>query len=271
MTNRSGGRGPAAANASRVLGLFVERFPDVFYGAIVGERRVDPGIPVLFTGACSLTSQLAMEAHVKGFRGFVARYWNYASFGELLADATRPSIDKSIRMVVVPEVHRAKPSELKRLCSAPGVWVVASGRASPAIPALFQVEVVAPDPVSSRAAIVAECAREGVEVDGIALESEFETLGEFVAACDGFAGPSLDLEDPAETAHRLVASGAPTSYICRTVFRSAVRACGDDEGARAITKLAADCDAEMARCRRPLVLSKILEIYLRKIAEHAPP
>lgn len=257
-------------SSPKVLTLFVERFPEVFYDAVVGERRVDPGIPVLFTGACDLTAQLAMETHVKRFSGFVARYLKYGSFGDLLVEATRPSIDKSLRMVVVPEVHRVKPSELKRLCSAPGAWVVASGRPGPETPALFQVEVVAPDRVSSRAAILAECAKEGVEVDPRALESDFDTLGEFVAACDGFTGPRVDLKDPAETAHRLVASGAPTSYICRMVFRSAVRGLADGD-ARAITKLAADCDAEMARCRRPLVLSKILELYLRKIAEHSPP
>ena len=251
-----------------VLSFFVDRFPEVFYDKIVGERRVDPGIPVLFTGPCALTAQLAMETHVKRFKGFVARYWKYASFGDLLVEATRSSIDKSVRMVVVPEVHRVSASEIKRLCSAPGVWVVASGRVRPTTPAVFQVELVVADPESSRNAIAAECAEAGIEVDKRAFESHFETLAEFVAACDGFTGPNVDLSNPSETAHRLVASGAPASYICKMVLKRAVVDAGPgEERAREITRLVAQCDAEMARCRRPLVLSKILEFYIRGIAE----
>lgn len=244
-----------------ILDRFIEAFADVFYDRLVGERIVDIGVPVVFTGPCGLTSQLAMETHVSRFRGFVARYGDYESFGDLLREASRASIDRSIRMVVVPEVHSVPPTHLKRLCSLSNVWVIACGKVKPSVPSLFQVEVVAPSLSEARVVIAEEL---GVEDEG----GEFDTIGEFLAACDGLLSPSVALKSPADTAHRLVASGGPTGYICRVVFKHAIKN-AKEKNKHKIAEAAAECDAEMARCRRPLVLSKVLEYYLRQIAKYS--
>lgn len=251
-----------------ILDAFVERFPDVFYARLVGDRRVSPRTPVVFSGLCGLTTQLAAEAHASRFEGLVARYGAYDSFQDLAREVSRPSIDGSLRMVVVPEVHRVPPSHVKRLCAIPNAWVVASGRATPSLPALFQVEVVAPSPGEIAAGVLGGLAEAGVAVPEVP-EGEFDTAGELVAALDGFAAPAVALRSPADTAHRLVASGAPTGYICRTVFRHAIANARGDRNKRMVTEISARCDAEMAACRRPLVLSKILEYHLRQIARYS--
>lgn len=265
---KSAGAAKAAKSAETpVLDFFVREFASVFYDRLVGARRLDPGIHVLFTGPCGLTTQLAAETHVARFAGFVARYWDYESFQDLAADVSRVSIDKSVRMVVVPEVARVPVSHLKRLCAIPNAWVVASGGFGPATPALFQVETVAPRPATAAAVIREECARAGIATaDPVPADCDYDTAGEFVAACDGFAGPAVALRAPADTAHRLIASGAPTSYICKMVFKHAIAGA---KCKRAVTRAAALCDAEMARCRRSLVLAKILEFHLAQIARYS--
>lgn len=253
-----------------ILDVFVERFADVFYDRLVGDRGVTPGVPVVFTGPCGLASQLAAEVHASRFAGYVARYGGFDSFRDLEREASRPSIDGGMRMVVVPEVHRVPPSHVKRLCAIPNAWVVASGRATPSVPALFQVEVVANRMADARSAVLEGLAEAGVPVPEVP-PGEFETVGELVAALDGFAAPgfAVSLKSPADTAHRLVASGAPAGYICRAVFKHAIANARGEENKRMVTEISARCDAEMARCRRPLILSKILEYHLRQIARHS--
>eukprot|EP00873_Tetraselmis_striata_P026969 jgi/Tetstr1/447233/TSEL_034670.t1 len=251
-----------------VLEFFAARFGDTFH-AHAGAREVDAGIPVMFAGPCDLLNQLAMERVVRGFRGFVARRADYDDFAELLGDISRVSIDGSARMVVIADIHKAPVSETKRLCAAPGAWVVATGRPTPAVSGMLRVERIVPDMPKLQRAIIREAERNGLVLQCYPREGTFDTIGEFIAACDGCAPPDVALASPADTAHRLVASGASSSYICKLVLRHALKGCADDARRHQVVEICAACDAAMARCRRPLVLSKILEYHIAQIARHS--
>lgn len=251
-----------------VLDFFVDRFSDVFHPRL-GVPDLETGIPVVFAGPCDLLNQLVLEHVVTGFRGFVARRNDYGDFAKLLGDANRVSIDGSLRLVVVADVHLAPVSEIKRLCSVSSAWVVGTGRPVGAVAGMMRVVRLTPDMTEMRRAIIGEAERNGVALQCYPEEGSYDTVAEFIALCDGCARPEIKLGSPADTAHRLVASGAPRSYVCKLLLRHAMKGCARDENRHAVARVCAACDSEMARCRRPLVLSKILEYHIAQIAKYS--
>lgn len=253
---------------STVLDVFVERFSDVFFPAL-GIRHVETGVPIMFSGPCDLLNQLVMEHVVKHFKGFVARRRDYDDFARLMSDVARASIDGTKRMVVVPDIHETPISEVKRLCSVPSAWVVATGRPTQTVSGLLYVQRIVPDTAILHRLIIGEAERNGIALHSYPPEGSFDTIAEFIAACDGCAPPDIQLADPADTAHRMVASGAAPSYMCKLLLRHAMKGCDTDDKRRAVAETCAACDAAMARCRRPLILSKILEYHIAQIARYS--
>ena len=236
----------------KVLDFFVNNFSELFYPEFGFQEPVECD-HVVFSGPCDVTNQLVVKSYAMDHRGQKLVYQPGDDFIKLFQDVNRNTIDSTKYLVVVYDVEKIPISNIKRLVSCSHVWVVATGRFTPELSGFLRlIRVGTPPGFCTK--IIREAERNGVKVQCFPME--YDTIGEFVMYCDGCEIPEVDFKHPAESAHKLLGTGLPPSYICRKILFH--QKCVD---------LCAKCELDMVRCKRSLVMSKILEYYIREIGK----
>lgn len=256
-----------------------------FEGEVAPLLRLPPafeGEAVLFASACDLVAQLAATAVAARHRGPVVRldlgalpHESRPSADALLREHDTRCIDGSRRLLLVHNAHEAPSAGwLKRLAGARQLWLVASAPAGAAAcrgaaSSFMRVARVAPSAgltwrgVFDRVLAAALRSSPAGGRGGAAGILAGDTLGELVAAYDVGARAAWGSLSPAtaeEFARRAWTSGAPAGYCLRRAL-GAVAVAGP-----ATATAAAEGDAAVARCRRPLVAGLVFADAVRRVA-----
>ena len=203
---------------------------------------IENEMPTMFACSCGIVGQVAFKNAVKNFKGRIVYYVDIDKFQEIVEEVERPTVDGSKRVVFVNDAHTKPFSHIKHLCSLFTACIFASGRLTTQLSSLFRIVRVFPD-------------THGVP-----------TFGEMVARKDGFVPPEINLINPADSAHRLIASGAPHATICNWLLHKGLDTATDEKRKHKAIEIVAQCDLDLAKCKRTLILSKILEYYIGQIA-----
>jgi hypothetical protein len=203
---------------------------------------VENEMPTIFVCSCGIVGQVAFKNAVKNFKGRIVYYVDIDKFQEIIEEVERPTVDGSKRVVFVHDAHTKPFSHLKHLCSLITACVFASGRLTTQLSSLFRIVRVFPD------------------------THGFPTFGEMVARKDGFVPPEINFTNPADSAHRLIASGAPHTTICNWILYKGLHVTMNEKNKHKTVEIVAQCEVDLVKCKRTLILSKILEYYIGQIA-----
>lgn len=199
-------------------------------------------MPTMFVCSCGIVGQTAFRHAIKNFKGPIVYYVDTDAFPTVVADLERPTIDGYKRILFVPDAHTKPFSHVKHLCTISTATVFAAGRLTSSLASVFRIVRVFPD------------------------TQGFPTFGEMVARKDGYVPPEICFDQPADSAHRLVASGAPPATICNWLLSKGLDRRIRDEYKHETVAIVAKCELDMVTCKRNLILSKILEYYITQIA-----